>query len=73
MSALPPSILIHVNGEPRQATPDQPLLDLVGALGLHPGGILVEHNGTALLRGEWDHTHLREGDRLEILRVVAGG
>jgi thiamine biosynthesis protein ThiS len=34
---------------------------------------LVEHNGTALLRSEWAESKLRNGDRLEIIRMVAGG
>ena len=46
---------------------------LVAELGLPLAAALVEHNGTALLRSEWPKTNLREGDRLEIIRMVAGG
>jgi sulfur carrier protein len=46
---------------------------LVAELGLPLAAALVEHNGTALLRSEWATTGLREGDRLEIIRMVAGG
>jgi thiamine biosynthesis protein ThiS len=46
---------------------------LVAELGLPLAAALVEHNGTALLRSEWLKTHLQDGDRLEIIRMVAGG
>jgi sulfur carrier protein len=35
--------------------------------------VLVEHNGDALRREEWPGRSLAEGDRLEIIRIVAGG
>ena len=47
--------------------------DLVAELGLPLAAALVEHNGTALLRSEWAATSLEDGDRLEIIRMVAGG
>jgi sulfur carrier protein len=46
---------------------------LVNNLELVPETILVEHNGVALLRSEWPQTPLAEGDRIEILKVAAGG
>ncbi|HEY5706965.1 MAG TPA: sulfur carrier protein ThiS [Terrimicrobiaceae bacterium] len=51
----------------------QTVAGLVSDLGLAPETVLVEHNGTALLRSEWAHTALSDNDRLEILRVAAGG
>lgn len=47
--------------------------ELVAELGLPISAALVEHNGIALLRSEWAHTALQDGDRLEIIRMVAGG
>lgn len=47
--------------------------ELVSELGLPLAAALVEHNGTALLRSEWTATKLQSGDRLEIIRMVAGG
>ena len=35
--------------------------------------VLVEHNGLALRKSEWEGTPLRDGDRIEILRISAGG
>jgi sulfur carrier protein len=47
--------------------------ELVAELGLPLAAALVEHNGVALLRSEWSTTELHDGDRLEIIRMVAGG
>ena len=73
MSTPDPAVRIQVNGEPRAVPAGQPLARLIESLGLPPQAALVEHNGQALFRAEWDRVSLAEGDRLEILRVVAGG
>ena len=70
-----PALTLHLqlNGKPHAAPAGQSLADLVTSLGMPPQAALVEHNGRALLREEWHGLELRGGDRLEILRVVAGG
>jgi len=35
--------------------------------------MLIEHNQCVLLKHEWDATELKDGDRLELLTIVAGG
>lgn len=61
-----------VNGEARDfAAAD--ISELLTSLGLPPAAVLVEHNGLALRREEWTGHPLRDGDRLEIVRIVAGG
>jgi len=61
-----------LNGKEREVSSTQ-VEELVGELGLPLAAALVEHNGTALLRSEWPSTRLQDGDRLEIIRMVAGG
>ena len=61
-----------LNGSEREVRASQ-VEELVAELGLPLAAALVEHNGTALLRSEWVGTTLYEGDRLEIIRMVAGG
>jgi len=61
-----------LNGREREVRATQ-AEELVAELGLPLAAALVEYNGTALLRSEWVMTKLREGDRLEIIRMVAGG
>jgi sulfur carrier protein len=46
---------------------------LVAELGLKRGAVLVEHNGIALRPDEWLAAVLAENDRIELLRIVAGG
>jgi sulfur carrier protein len=67
------AIGVYLNGEIREVRSGRALTEVIESLGLPLQGVLVEHNGRALLRSEWGEAELREGDRLEILRVVAGG
>lgn len=46
---------------------------LIEQLGLRVGSVVVEHNGTALLRSEVLVAALADGDRVELVRAVAGG
>jgi sulfur carrier protein len=64
---------LRVNGEEREVAGAANVAELIDALGLPAPAMLVEHNGLALRRDEWRERALAEGDRLEIIRVVAGG
>jgi len=70
---MTPLLTIRINGSPRQVEEGSTLPALVAALGFAPETLLVEHNGTALHRGEWERCLLAEGDSLEFLRIAAGG
>jgi thiamine biosynthesis protein ThiS len=61
-----------LNGKEREVQATH-VEELVAELDLPLAAALVEHNGTALLRSEWAKTNLQDGDRLEIIRMVAGG
>jgi sulfur carrier protein len=63
---------LQINGQTR-ATEAREIVTLVAELGLPAQAVLVEHNGEALRRDEWNGRTLGEGDRLEIIRIVAGG
>jgi sulfur carrier protein len=41
--------------------------------GLDPRFVVVERNGEAVARAEYDGLRLTDGDRLELVRAVAGG
>ena len=64
---------LFVNGESREIVGAQNVADLIDELGLPPLATLVEHNGLALHRSEWPARPLAEGDRIELIRIVAGG
>lgn len=64
---------LTVNGRPSEVAEGTTLNQLIESLGLRVGSVVVEHNGTALLRSELPAVVLRDGDRLELVRAVAGG
>jgi sulfur carrier protein len=64
---------ITLNGESRSVPSVSTIDALVRELNLIPAALLIEHNGLALYREEWNSRALREGDKIEFIRVVAGG
>ena len=66
-------IFIVLNGERHAVPAGTGLLALIDGLGLPIQAVLIEYNDRALLRDEWADVRLADGDRLEILRIVAGG
>jgi thiamine biosynthesis protein ThiS len=64
---------ISLNGESVDSCEAKTIAELIDRYQLPPQSILVEHNGLALHRHEWAGRPLSEGDRVEFIRVVAGG
>jgi len=64
---------ILLNGETTEVGEAKTIADLIGCYQLPPQSILVEHNGLTLHQYEWSARPLAEGDRIEFIRVVAGG
>ena len=64
---------VWVNGESADARGARTVAELADRHGLQPSSILIEHNGVALHQREWSETQLAEADRVEFIRVVAGG
>ena len=64
---------ISLNGESVDAREAKTIAELIERYELPPQSILVEHNGLAVHRHEWRERALAEGDRIEFIRVVAGG
>jgi sulfur carrier protein len=64
---------IAVNGESVDTREAKTIAELIESYQLPPQSILVEHNGLALHRHEWSERSIAEGDRVEFIRVVAGG
>jgi thiamine biosynthesis protein ThiS len=67
------AITITANGASRPARASCPLPEFLAELGLAPERVVVERNGAALTPTEARATVLADGDRLEIVRIVAGG
>jgi thiamine biosynthesis protein ThiS len=66
-------VSISLNGETVDTRGAETIAELVKRYHLPPQSILVEHNGLAVHRHEWGERSLAEGDRVEFVRVVAGG
>ena len=64
---------ISLNGETVDAREAKTIAELIDRYQLPPQSVLVEHNGLAVRRHEWPERTLAEGDRVEFVRVVAGG
>ena len=64
---------VWLNGEEAETRGASTVAELADRYGLQRNMILIEHNGTALHQREWDERTVAEGDRIEFIRVVAGG
>jgi len=64
---------IFVNGEAAEHRPGLTISELMEFHRLAAATALVELNGVALSRREWERKSLKENDRVEILQVAAGG
>lgn len=64
---------IILNGEEAETRGAGNVAELVDRYQMPLQAILIEHNGVALHRREWQERILAAGDRVEIIRVVAGG
>ena len=63
---------IYINGNLQEVTATT-VESLLQELNLLPTQVAIEHNGTVLFRHEFSQTSIRQTDRIEIVRVVAGG
>ena len=61
------------NGDPFDAADGLTLPAFVEMQGLAIERVVVERNGEALTQAQAKETVLADGDRLEIVRIVAGG
>jgi sulfur carrier protein len=64
---------IVVNGDAIDLADGANVLDLLTHLDLGPTWVIVERNGEPVERRDVPTTTLAEGDRIELVRAVAGG
>lgn len=64
---------VSINGEPAEVAEVKTVAELAAKYGLAAHTVLIEHNGIALHQHEWSERAVNEGDRVEFVRVVAGG
>ena len=66
-------ITVVSNGHPVELPEGATVTDLLTALQLGGKWVLVERNGEPVNRRDVTTTTLADGDRLELVRAVAGG
>ena len=66
-------MLLAVNGDDVEVPDGATAADLLEQLGLGAKWVLVERNGEPVERSDLAGTALAEGDRIELVRAVAGG
>lgn len=64
---------IVANGKPVSAKVPCTIEEFLVAQKLLPRSVVVEHNGEAVAPSEFSSRQLHAGDRLEIVKIVAGG
>jgi thiamine biosynthesis protein ThiS len=64
---------ITANGKQIEARLPCSIEEFLVAQKLLPRSVVVEHNGEAVAPSEFARRQLQAGDRLEIVRIVAGG
>jgi thiamine biosynthesis protein ThiS len=64
---------ITANGQPVETQFPCTLEEFLVAQNLRPRSVVVEHNGEAVAPSEFARRPLQAGDRLEIVKIVAGG
>lgn len=64
---------VVANGKPQSLDEGATVEGLIRALDLDPRFVIVERNGEPLERKRYGDTRLAEGDRVELVRAVAGG
>jgi sulfur carrier protein len=64
---------VKANGDVVELAEGATIADLLATLGLGPKNVIVERNGEPVVRAAMTTTTLAEGDRLELVRAVAGG
>jgi thiamine biosynthesis protein ThiS len=65
--------LVTANGNPVEAALPCTIEEFLLAQKLLPKCVVVEHNGEAVAPSEFAKRNLAAGDRLEIVKIVAGG
>jgi sulfur carrier protein len=68
-------VTVEVNGRPAELPEGATVGDAIEAAGASPNGrgVAAAVDGEVIRRGDWMHTPLREGQRVEVVMAVQGG
>jgi sulfur carrier protein len=66
-------ITVTLNGKPRVVERELPIEALLQLLGIDRRTVAVARNGDIVPRNEYESVQVREGDAVEVVRMVGGG
>jgi sulfur carrier protein len=66
-------VRVSANGEGFDLDERMTVSEFIRERGLDPQFVVVERNGEPVERAQYDQILLADGDRLELVRAVAGG
>jgi len=66
-------VKIKLNGQEKQLLDPQDLQAIVEQFCKKDQNIIVEVNGEIIKNPQWNTTHLKDGDSVELLNFVGGG
>ena len=66
-------MIVTANGKPIETKLPCSIEEFLVAQKLLPRSVVVEHNGEAVAPSEFARRRLNPGDKLEIVKIVAGG
>ncbi len=64
---------VTANGKAYEVPAGMTIATFIRQRDLDPQFVVVEHNGEPLERARYEEVRLDDGDRLELVRAVAGG
>ncbi|MDH2910581.1 MAG: sulfur carrier protein ThiS [Candidatus Eremiobacteraeota bacterium] len=65
---------VEINGEIREiSAADATLAEVLATLGIEAHGVAIACNDCVVRRSDYARHRVAEGDRIEIVRAVAGG
>jgi len=67
------TVIVIVNGDTVEVPESATMSDLFAQLDLDAKWVVAEHNGAPVPRARTAATILRDGDRVELVKAVAGG
>tara|TARA_B110000971_G_C19954848_1_gene475147 strand:+ start:975 stop:1196 length:222 start_codon:yes stop_codon:yes gene_type:complete len=65
--------VLNINGARYIFNSTLTILELMNYLGFNQNVIVIDYNGTVLVKNVWKKTYLKNNDCLEILSIAGGG
>ena len=66
-------MFITLNGKKQEIRGVMPLSGLLTELKVAERAVAIEVNGNIIPRSEFEDLEIKEGDRIEVLRLIGGG